>query len=95
MTNEEILALMEQKNSEGKIVYETEEGLFATTPEELLSTPINELLTKLQMIPQNLYNNSKNWVNEFAVINLLCYIKEKYYTDEPGSGDIDLDHEII
>ncbi|MBO5003752.1 MAG: hypothetical protein J6D03_00495 [Clostridia bacterium] len=78
---EELLNLIRKQASKNKIVYETNEGLFAEDVDVFANRPIVEILDLLGLsVDKSLQKaqvDPSNMVNEIATINILCFIKEK------------------
>lgn len=76
----ELLNLIKENTQMNNIVYETNEGLFAHNIDAFAQKPIEELMKLLGLdldsIIARAQENPDRFVNEFAIVNLLCHFIE-------------------
>lgn len=83
--NEEISQIFEiikENASKNKIVYETEEGMFAEEISDFVDKDIPDLLNSLGIdlyeIMKRAETDDSRFVNDMALVNLLCFFKENW-----------------
>lgn len=80
--NDEVLEVFNIINAnakDGKIVYETKDGMFSHNLSDFANKPIEEILKLLSLDIDSIIENAKThperFVNDLAVVNLLCAYK--------------------
>lgn len=76
----DLFNLIKENTQMNNIVYETNEGLFAQDIEVFVQKPLEEIMKLLGLdldsIIARAQENSDRYVNEFAIVNLLCHFIE-------------------
>lgn len=76
----DLFNLIKENTQMNNIVYETNEGLFAQDIEVFVQKPLEEIMKLLGLdldsIITRAQENSDRYVNEFAIVNLLCHFIE-------------------